>query len=137
MLRHASAAAVGVRRDVPLRPVLSTDELTDVLERRGVRYPAAEELRSMVVEHRLGSIVVRRLDLCQVLPDRHERDAVAPGRGGVRRQVAERGDVPCLVAQDAARGVEPSPGALGAVDGGAARLLHHTRTNWSETRRTV
>src|SRR3546814_7507409 len=49
MLRHASPASVEVRRDVPLRPVLITDELTDVLERRGVRYPAAEELRSMVV----------------------------------------------------------------------------------------
>src|SRR3546814_5530336 len=103
MLRHAAPAAVEVRRDVPLRPVLITDELTDVLERRGVRYPAAEELRSMVVEHRLGSIVVRRLDLFQVLPDLHERDAVAPGRGGVRRQLAARGGVPCLVEQGGAR----------------------------------
>src|SRR3546814_13470023 len=97
MLRHASPASVEVRRDVPLRPVLITDELTDVLERRGVRYPAAEELRSMVFEHRLGSIVVRRLDLCQVLPDRHDRYAVSPGPAGVPPPVAALVGVSCLL----------------------------------------
>src|SRR3546814_19433304 len=81
MLRHASPASVEVRRAVPLRPVLITAALTDVLARRGVRSLAAEVLRSMVVEHPLCSVVVRRLYLFHVLPPRQQRDAIAPGLG--------------------------------------------------------
>lgn len=57
-----------------------TDQPADVLERRIVGDARTEQLRPVIVEHCLGAVAEDRLDLCEVLPDRHQGDAVTSSR---------------------------------------------------------